>query len=192
MGLISFHLLSWFITTLIPICQVRPNLLKIIINIIKTDLVRILSNKSRDILGVHVWDHLVDGPIQSMVHMEIKVKELLKPSSLTWIQLVQPKIKHSVVKRRNCEVNFIRNIYPLVRWGLTCNISLCHQPTDTTNGLDGNNRARAFQIFFTLPNPTSTVQDTTISNTHKELWGTCNNKGIPTYGSDGMRRVRNF
>ena len=122
--------------------------------------------KSTSTHGVHICSPLVKRPIWPMVQTEIIVREIFRSSSFSQIQPVKPNMQKSVLRRRNCEVHAIIKIPPVVQWGSTWNILLCRQRTDTTYGLDGKDRARAFQIFFTLPNPTSTVQDTTISNTH--------------------------
>ena len=73
-GLVIFDVWSCFNTTFLLACQVSLNLLKSIRTIIKRCLVRLISNRIRDILGVHVWALLVDGTIQPMIPMEIKVQ----------------------------------------------------------------------------------------------------------------------
>ena len=143
MGIISFDIWSCFYTTLLPTCQGRPNLLKSIITIIKRGLIRLLRNKIRDILGVHFWANLVDGPILPMVQTEIIARDLLESSSLFQIQTLQPKIQQSVAIRRNCEVmiqmeRIARELY------ISSNIFLCRQHTNTTYRLYGNISARAF------------------------------------------------
>ena len=118
MSLIRFDIWSWFNNTLIPTCQGRPHLLKSIITIIKRVLVRILRNKIREILRVHVWEPLVYGPIRLMVHMKRTASELSKSSPLFRIQPVQPKIKKSLVNIRKC-VYIIRRVSPIVKWHST-------------------------------------------------------------------------
>ena len=51
MGLISFDIWSWLNTTILPTYQGGPNLLKSIRTIINICLVRLISNKIREILG---------------------------------------------------------------------------------------------------------------------------------------------
>ena len=80
MGLISFDIWSWFDTTFLPTFQVSTNILDSIRTINNRGSVRLLRKNSRDILGLHVWAPLVDGPIRPMVQMEITAREIFKYS----------------------------------------------------------------------------------------------------------------
>ena len=122
-----------------------------------------------DILG---WTtSLVEGQIILLVQMERKTRDIFRYYSLYQIQPVKLRIQQSVLNRGNWEVNVIIKVSPLVQWVPNWNIFLCHQRTNTSDGSDGKNHAIYFQVFFNLPNPTSTSQDTTIIIKQREIWG---------------------
>ena len=100
-GLISFDSWSWFETTLCSTFQVRKNLLKRIITIIKRGSVRPSINNISDILGLHVWSLLVYGPIWPIFQMERTAQWVFKYYSLYQIQPVQPKIQKICNKKKD-------------------------------------------------------------------------------------------
>ena len=96
MGLVTFYIWSWFNTTLLPTCQGKLNLLNIIIFFLQTgwsreiiwlkckiNLVRLVRNSSKDVLGVRVRAHPVDGTIWPMVQTERTTRELFWSSPLS-------------------------------------------------------------------------------------------------------------